>query len=166
MQEACPLERAGLADIENDVGPGGRVTHDRGAGGRIFGIRDTLLEPGPRLDHDLGTETLHLLDGFRCRGDPVFGGVGLTRDCNAHHAVSLWLMATDRGRFQVYAAKPKARRETATMAPLGAFAPLAKPWIAMIGPSTKMIGMAMPHRPVVAPMAKPITILMTRQLPI
>src|SRR5207244_2061959 len=82
-------ERAGPAYLEHHVGVLDGVLDDCCAGGGVFSVRKTGLDAGARLHDDLGAERYHLPDGFRGRGDPVFGGISLTRDCYAHHPVSL-----------------------------------------------------------------------------
>ena len=102
-----------------------------GAGGGEVGVGNAGFDAGAGLDHDLGAQGFQLLDGFRRGGDPIFGGVGLTRDGNAHYPVSSWLTTKlDAGfgdALQPEAAKASASSESTTMTTLGAFAPVARP---------------------------------------
>ena len=63
------------------------------------------------------------------------------------------------------AVSASASSENPTITMLGTLAPVARPWIATIGASTKMIATATSQCPVVPPIAKPMVMLGTRAPP-
>ena len=120
------LGRGRPAHLEHDIGAlDGARRHGR-AGGGVFGVGNAGFLAGARLDHDIGAERLHLLDGFRRRGDPVFARLDFTRYGNAHAPVSS-CAATTFGPGQPPEVSASVNSETTTMTMLGVRAPLMKP---------------------------------------
>ena len=83
---AFEIVGGGTAHFQDNVGILGGTRRDAGAGRRIFGVRNTRLNPGAGLNRDRGAKPDQLLHRFRGAGDPWLGLVGFLSNRDFHDA--------------------------------------------------------------------------------